>query len=135
MKRNVDCIRDILLAIEASPQFAGAGVSVDGEALGLAGKYDRGEILYNTALLVEAKFLDGVVANSGDLGIVDVVVFKISWQGHDFIETVRDPAVYRKAKEAASRVGTFTLDVLAAIAKGFVIAKLKGIGVDLEGAG
>jgi len=44
----------------------------------------------------------------------------LSWQGHDFLDSVRNPDVWAKTKKGAEAAGGFTADLLKDLAKGFV---------------
>jgi hypothetical protein len=44
----------------------------------------------------------------------------LTWQGHDFLDSVRDPKIWAKTKEGALAAGGFTVDLLAELAKGFL---------------
>ena len=39
--------------------------------------------------------------------------------GHQYLEMIRDPEIWRQTKESAQKIGSFSLDVLSALAKGF----------------
>jgi hypothetical protein len=45
---------------------------------------------------------------------------RLTWSGHEFLDNVRDPEIWRRTKEGADKVGGFSLEVLGASAKGFI---------------
>jgi len=45
---------------------------------------------------------------------------RLSWHGHDFLDSVRSPEVWKKTKKGAEAAGGFTVDLLKDLAKGFV---------------
>ena len=58
----------------------------------------------------------------------------MSWQGHDFLESVRDPEIWKTTKDVAKKAGGSTFDTLIAIAKGLIKTKIEkhtGINIDL----
>lgn len=63
-----------------------------------------------------------------------IIVLRMTWQGHEFLDRIRDPQIWAKTKEGAKRVGSFSLDVLSDIARGIIkkkISDLSGIELDL----
>jgi hypothetical protein len=55
-------------------------------------------------------------------------------RGHDFLDSVRDPAIWHETKEGVKKAGGFTLELLGALAKGLVVKKIEhhtGIKLDL----
>ena len=61
-----------------------------------------------------------------------VCVSGLTWEGYDFLDSVRDPEIWRKTKETANKAGGFTIDILGGIAKGLIKTQVeKYIGVEL----
>ena len=44
----------------------------------------------------------------------------LTWAGHDFLDSIRDPIVWSKTKKGAMEAGGFTFDLLKDLAKGFL---------------
>jgi hypothetical protein len=44
----------------------------------------------------------------------------LSWAGHDFLESVRNPDVWNKTRKVTTAVGGMTVQLLADLAKGFI---------------
>jgi len=66
-----------------------------------------------------------------------IMVERITWQGHEFIETVRDDKIWEKTKETMNTVGNFGIEnvkaVASALAKGFMKKQVEKLtGVELE---
>ena len=128
MKRDMDLVRDILFAIEASETDPRAWID-----LKLEGRSQQ-EVVYHVQLLGEAGLL---IAQ--DLQTIGASGYKhmpkrLTWQGHEFLDTIRDPEVWRQTKISAQKVGGFSLDVISALAKGFIkeqVRKATGIEIDL----
>jgi hypothetical protein len=129
MKRDMDLIRELLLRIEA--QHIGAGSTLllaynrppliaDGENID--------EIAYAMRMMEDAGFLD-LVLNQPAMG---VGVRGLSWSGHDFLDSVRDPQIWQETKEVAGKAGGFTVDLLVELAKGLIKTQIKKhTGVEL----
>ena len=100
MKRDMDFVRELMIAIERDPDYSGQGIYLpDGpEELGLSGRtYD--ELSYHLMLLIEAGFLDG------GLGGRMPTIRRLTWNGHEFLEAVRDPSIWNRTKHGAEKAG------------------------------
>lgn len=129
MKRNMDLVRELLLKVEDLKLPRGSTVYLppEHEALQVEG-FDPDEIAYHLDLLFDAGFV------SGNRTAMDFGISGLSWSGHDFVASVRDPKIWRETKEGASKAGGFTLDLLSALAKGLIKKKIEehtGVKLDL----
>lgn len=117
MKRNMDLIRSLLLKLEALDLSPGeiAMLDPDGEELGVEGA-GPDEIEHHLYLIDEAGFID--TAGGGTL---DGLTFrKLTWEGYDFLDSVRDDRIWARTKQGASEAGGYTVELLKDLAKGFV---------------
>jgi Hypothetical protein (DUF2513) len=113
MKRDMDLIRELLLKLD-DEHLDGNVYSVKPDGLGIEGRsYD--ELSYHLILLIDAGLLDGERELSGQFTLRN-----ITWKGHDFLDSVRDPKVWAKTKDGALAAGGFTVDLLVDLAKGLV---------------
>lgn len=115
MKRDMDLVRKLMIVIEdRCVPGALTPISVEG--------YSEDQIDYHIDLLKEVGFVDGsffIKAQSREfLGNCHM-----TWAGHDFLDAIRDDAVWSKRKEKIIKfgVGAFfelvkTLGVAAALA-------------------
>ena len=129
MKRDMDLIREILLGIEAAQVKPGAFLGFRGDKPIISG-YDPADCLYNLRLAID----EGLVESNQDHGGLLVGVTGLTWKGHDFLDQVRDPEIWRITKEGAKEAGGFSFDLLAALAKGFLKKKIEehtGVTLDL----
>lgn len=122
MKRDPDLLRDILLAIEASP-------SAELLRMPSVGNRNAASVRFHIRLLIEAGLVSGVPG----VGRCDPDWFalRLSWQGYDYVDSIRDPAIWRLAKSAAGRTGSWSLETLGAVAKAAVLAKAESLGLAL----
>lgn len=67
-------------------------------------------------LLIDADFIDA--ENTGDFDYR-----RITWSGHEFLDSVRDDEVWRRTKDGALAVKGFSADLLLDLAKGFARKK------------
>lgn len=116
----MDLIREILLKVEADSQLNGSMRPVDASGLGIS-TCDQMEFAYNTALLIEARMLTG---NAKMATIGQVVVGGLTWNGHEFLDTIRDSDVWGKAKAVANKAGGASIAFMWEIAKAEVKTKL-----------
>jgi hypothetical protein len=117
MKRDMDLIRTILLKIEADQKFDGSSYHSAGAAnLGITDHANE-EVIYHVVMLVDAGFL---VGNTKMTRAGAVVVSKLTWPGHDFLDSVRDPKIWEKTKNGVEGAGGFTVELMKDLAKGFV---------------
>jgi len=125
-------IRTLMLKLEALPLSMGDNVHLTPEEVGtLIGGFSVHEIDYHLNLLREAGFLDCPDSSQPAFGIM----FRgITWQGHDFLDSVRDDAVWGKLKSGMKAAGGFTVELLVSAGKALVKAELaKHLGINLWG--
>jgi hypothetical protein len=102
MKRNMDIIRGLLLALER-----------DDDNPPELSKYPPKELAYHSALLIEAGLAEGAIANGGFNEIMRADLDRLTWAGHDFIEAARDDTLWKKAKEKVMKPGAaFTFEIV-----------------------
>jgi len=110
MKLDRELVRLILLEVETRPptQYNGAPVEISG--------YDEDTIGYHLMLLGEAGFL--VVEDVGYLGKeLAFEASRLTYSGHEFLDTIRDDEVWRRTKEVAGKAGSVSLQGLLEIGK------------------
>lgn len=129
MKRDMDLIRTILLKVEADPTFDGLSqtTNIDAARLGIIDHSEK-EVTYHIVQLIEAGLLAGNMKLAGISCLV--VIHKLTWAGHDFLDTVRDPKIWEKTKKEVEAAGGFTFELVKDLAKGFIkkqIEELTGV--------
>lgn len=110
MKLNHECIRDLLLAIENQDTLEPL---MDKQIFDLPelANYDKNTIIYTAQKLNEAGFLNGKFDFYLD-GEAFITISSITYEGHSFLDSIRDEKVWRKTKEAASKVSSVSLPIL-----------------------
>jgi hypothetical protein len=83
VKRDMDLMRELLLAIEKNEDLDGEGIHVgsDPASLGLSA-YTEGQVRYHLILAVEGGYLRGKVS-------LQPIVSGLTMSGHDFIDATR----------------------------------------------
>lgn len=123
MKRDMDLIRELLLKLETLPMRRGGIVLIkaDDDEVQVDG-YGVDQIDYHLSLIKEAGLID-----TGGAGAMGGYGFRrLSWSGHDFLDSVRSPDVWDRTKQAASAAGGFTVELLVFAAKSYLEGKIKG---------
>lgn len=120
MKRDMDLIRELLLKLEALDIPPGTVTPLSPYDPELAVDGFTGEdIGHHLRMLVSGGFVE--TGGSRPFGPDGSLVFRqISWEGHDFLDSVRDPKIWEKTKHGAEAAGGFTVDLLKDLAKGFI---------------
>lgn len=104
MKRDMELIRKILLAVQ------------DGNPNSPIEGYSEDELKYHRALAIEADLVEGSTLKDGTkLTEVPaaVVVKKLTWAGHDFIDAIASDSNWQKVKDFLKDAGKqITLDTV-----------------------
>lgn len=119
MQRDMDMIRQLLLRIEKDPQLDGHNwVHFSPNELGMNTRTEE-DVGYNLTLLVEAGFV------LGKTGMETIpVVSKLTWQGHEFLDNIKNDDVWSKTKSRIGGLANVSLKIVAAIAEAEIKQKL-----------
>lgn len=114
-------IRYLLLKLESIPiPYGVATVSAASPDLQTE-EYTKDQIEYHLSLIVEA----GLVITNGVTLNKSYLFQRLSWSGHDFLDSVRDEDTWNKTNNGAVAAGGFTLDLIKDLAKGFIRKKIE----------
>ncbi len=104
MKRNMDLIRMILIEVEGE------------EAVDLA-EYSTEELVYHRSLVIEAGLCEGAVHIGSGYLPEGVVVHRLTWAGHEYLDSIRSESVWQKTKETFKNQGlSMTIDLAKTVA-------------------
>jgi hypothetical protein len=120
MKRDMDLIRDLLLFVESDSRFDGVqglAPSVPSD-MGIS-NHSMKEIIYHLNLLLKEKFLDGIPRL-----VRAPIISNLTWQGHEFLDDIRDPDIWDKTKERAKGITSIGLAFIWEIAKAEIRTRL-----------
>ncbi|MEE1866945.1 DUF2513 domain-containing protein [Pseudomonas auratipiscis] len=124
MKLDKELVRQILLAVEAHDDPQGW---MD---LEIEGRPDE-EVSYHVMLLDEAGLVAGI--DLGSIGQFEWQPKRLTYKGHEFLDSIRDPEIWRRTKEGAEKAGVGGLGFLVEIGKAYCKQMLKDkLGVDLS---
>jgi DNA-binding PadR family transcriptional regulator len=62
---------------------------------------DPNHSAYHLVQLVEAGLLDGSTKMAS---VGNIIIFKLTWKGHEFLDDIRDPEIWGKTKERAKTI-------------------------------
>jgi Hypothetical protein (DUF2513) len=117
MKFDPEIVRNLLLQIEAEHTGPESYTSISSQ------DYARH---YAATLMREAGYIVGYnLPDNQDEETSHLVIERMTIQGHEFLDGVRDDGIWAAAKEGGKTVGGATLETLFALAKGFARKKLE----------
>lgn len=126
MKLNYDCVRSVLLTVEKSK-------TID-EELNLnpltvetifeqLPKYEDNEILYTIEKLKEAGYINAALQFAAG-HFIDGAVSSITYSGHEYLDNIREPEVWRKVKAILKNAGAITLPLISQAAQMLIGSQL-----------
>jgi hypothetical protein len=119
VKRDMDLVRDLLLRLEQDPNLDGTKwIHFTPADLEMAERSPK-EIGYHLTMLIEEGFVKG---KAGFEAIP--IVFKLTWQGHELLDSIRDPDIWSKTKKRIEGLASVSLKVVFAIAEAEIKRKL-----------
>lgn len=78
-------------------------------------KYDLDEVFYTIEKLNEAGFINVAIAKMA--GGINFKVKNMTWDGHKFLDNIRDDTIWKKTKQKAGKVvSSVSLPVLSELA-------------------
>jgi hypothetical protein len=121
MKRNWDTVRELLLKVEEC--------TLPTEMVRLSDfpKERAAEISYHMRLLMDAGLVDGQMVDTIGPEAKDFLGQRLTWEGHEFLDTIRSNSVWEKTKKKFIEGGLeMSLDLVKSAAKEIAAAILKG---------
>lgn len=104
MKRDMDLIRTILLAVESNPHgFAPQDLEIEG--------YSKQEVAYHSYLIGDEGL--AVTADTTSLGSSgpEARIVNLTSYGHNFLEAAREPGRWSQAKEIVDVAGGASIKI------------------------
>lgn len=126
MKLNYDCVRSVLLTVEKSKtideelNLNPLAVETIFEQLP---KYEDSEILYTIEKLKEAGYINAALHFAAG-HFIDGAVSSITYSGHEYLDNIREPEVWRKVKTMLKNAGATTLPLISQAAKMLIGSQL-----------
>jgi len=116
MKRDMEVVRKLLLYFEDKPDDRAVDkVDIEG--------YDAKAIGYHLILLYEAGLIEGEpYVSKTSKRIIDVMPFRLTWEGHEFLAAARNDTVWRKV---LAKIASVAGDAPVAILKDLLMRALR----------
>jgi hypothetical protein len=118
MKRDMDLVRVMLLAIEESPHGFAPKIEISG--------YTQEQIGYHATLLKEAGLAEGIETTTMGSQSPELMITRLTWLGHDFLDNARENQTWNQAKDMIKTIGSASLQVWASVLT-MIISKKLGI--------
>lgn len=117
MKRDMDLVRAILLAIEGNSfRRTDAGLSLDG--------YTPRDIARHLRLLSEAGYAEANLLILEREGAMRASEARLTWKGYEFLDSIRGEGVWGHVKEQAGSLGQVPFEVMKALGIAYLKEKL-----------
>ncbi|MDP4144133.1 MAG: DUF2513 domain-containing protein [Bacillota bacterium] len=113
MRLDHDCIREILLYIEKNTTDEFCCVSAQDLRSKLQPKYSEDTINYHVRKIHQACLVDDVFYAENAPQDISC----LSWEGHEYIDNIRDNKVWSNVKEKTKTLASASLPILAEYAK------------------
>lgn len=127
MELNKDCVRDVLLCCERLLKMNDNGFMNDLSPEDLQKElqdYQLTDITYTVLKLEEADLLNAKVIKAWGNSVVDIIIYDITFEGHEFLDNIRDDSNWKKVKDAAKAAGAFSINMLTQIAIGVMQSQI-----------
>lgn len=127
MKLNYDCLRKILLTIESDVKWNEnlTLCYIDLYEMKEALKdFSKADIAYASKMAIEADLIEANIIDC-DNGIIDISYYGLTYEGHQFLDTVREKNVWEKTKQTISSFGGASLSIIKGIAAEYLTTFIK----------
>ena len=131
MKLELDCIRDILIALEETIRVDDSGAlpfkSYSAKILKehpRVSKYPAGQVMYTLRIMRDGGLVSfGFNDSAGHLAFETDLTSGITFAGHQYLAAIRDDTLWAKARKKLAEIGgsattTFVTAVCEGLAKG-----------------
>ncbi len=110
MELKHDLVRDILLYIEenfgCNDLRLASSIKIEG--------FSTPEVLYTCRRLLEAGYIVGKTMSYDS--VPDTSISGLTWNGHEYLDNIRDNGIWKKTKDIAAKVGSVSLSAMGEIA-------------------
>lgn len=114
MKLNHDCVRSVLLAIEDT-EFEDS-ITID-YLKNKLNDFSEEEIIYTCLKLHEANYIEAITVPRLKSHLPGINrILQITWDGHQFLDTIRDNEVWSTTKTVLSKVSSASLTFASSVA-------------------
>ena len=121
VKRDWDIIREILTRLEDFSDTDGT-LSLSDFPENRASEYS-----YHVELLIEAGLIEGQMARTLSRGPIQFIARRLTWSGHEFLDSIRSDTVWNKTKKTFAEKGIdMTFELVRSVASDISVALIRG---------
>jgi len=117
MKRDMELVIKILKEVEEKDSIEPFNLRMSDEG------YDDDLVMYHLILMSEAGLIETFELTT--LGGSNVMVKRLTWDGHEFLDAARNDSVMSKAKEIAKQKGAELSSLPLMVVKDLLLATTK----------
>lgn len=129
MKINYDCVRALLLCLENELQFDDELRCPDlkfDKVCEIISNYSPQDIAYSSLMLSEADYINVLIV-SGNNKFNRAIYTGITFEGHQYLDSIRSDKVWNKIKKKLSTEGvSLTLQIVKNVATSIITNSLLG---------
>lgn len=129
MKRDFDLIRYLLLVVENHQDSK----PIDSDTIQVEG-YSDVQIGLHLNMMGDAGFIvmEPWKSTTNDERIIKVpLIFDLTWKGHEYLDTIRDPKIWKATKSLTSKIGSASFELVLEIAKALAKDALSKFGLSV----
>lgn len=124
MKLNYDCVRDVLLYLEDNLSLNKSITFPSDIKESLLIKYSKDDLLYTVKILLNKKLILGDDNFNYATGIYTANIESLSFDGHSFLDNIRDNQVWSKSKKILSAFKSVSIEIISQVATNVIYKKL-----------
>lgn len=121
MKLDIECVRDVLIYIEENLEY-NSTLTLSSIYDELAPRYQKNQIDYTCIKLLEGNYMNLITKNV-EGKVLPLAVSSLTFDGHQFLEKIRNPKVWNPTKRFAKNLGSISIQTLSQISSD-IIAKM-----------
>ncbi|KRM91468.1 DUF2513 domain-containing protein [Liquorilactobacillus cacaonum] len=122
MKLDHDYVRNLLLAYESSSNLRGPSEN-DFIELSKELNKTRDELVYTLNKLAEGNFVTSKITWGNDMPMW-IQPGNLTFEGHKYLDNIRDPEVWKKTKKTTSKFASVSLDIISSVAAKVIVSSL-----------
>lgn len=129
MKLDHELVRYTLLSIESSSNIMGPSEDELLKTIANYGQYDRNSVAYTIIKLKEANYITGLVRWGNNQPVL-IKPGNLTFEGHKFLDNIRDDGVWKDTKKIISKFSSVSLTLISNVAAGVITQLIKNqIGI------
>jgi Hypothetical protein (DUF2513) len=119
MKRNMDLVRQILIAMDDHDHGFAPDMNIEG--------FTEEEIGYHCYLMDDAGLIEAADATTLGSSTPFALPIKLTWSGHEFLENSKDQNVWDQTKQAIDKLGGASFSIWTSVMTKIV---MQNLGID-----